>query len=77
MAKTGGWSDPRMRSIEGRYAVAAEADRPRRTKVPSLKAIEHAVETRGGCPATDGCWVEPDGTCPHGAKSWLLEWGMI
>lgn len=27
--------------------------------------------------ATDGCVVEPDGTCPHGAKSWLIEMGMI
>ena len=31
----------------------------------------------GGCEATDGCWVEPDGTCEHGCKSWLLELGMI
>ena len=30
-----------------------------------------------GCEATDGCWVEPDGTCEHGKKSWLLELGMI
>lgn len=22
--------------------------------------------------ATDGCKVEPDGTCPHGRKSWML-----
>jgi hypothetical protein len=27
--------------------------------------------------ATDGCTVEPDGTCPHGHPSWLLYWGMI
>ncbi len=27
--------------------------------------------------ATDGCWVEPDGTCEHGARSWLLVLGMI
>ena len=31
----------------------------------------------GGCEATDGCWVEPDGVCQHGYPSWLLEWGMI
>lgn len=23
------------------------------------------------CPATDGCEVEPDGTCQHGHPSWL------
>jgi len=25
-----------------------------------------------GCQATDGCWVEDDGVCPHGYPSWLL-----
>ena len=30
-------------------------------------------EAEGGCEATDGCWVEPDGTCEHGHRSWLLE----
>ena len=27
--------------------------------------------------AIDGCRVEPDGTCPHGAPSWLIQLGMI
>ena len=27
--------------------------------------------------ATDGCEIEPDGTCEHGHKSWLLVYGMI
>ena len=30
-----------------------------------------------GCEATDGCWVEGDGCCPHGHFSWLLVLGMI
>ena len=34
-------------------------------------------EAEDGCEATDGCWVEPDGTCPHGHRSWLLELGLI
>jgi hypothetical protein len=29
------------------------------------------------CDATDGCQVEPDGTCPHGHPSWLLYYGLI
>lgn len=29
------------------------------------------------CLATDGCWVEPDGTCPHDHPSWLVRLGMI
>jgi hypothetical protein len=33
----------------------------------------------GGCEADcpHGCWVEPDGTCPHGHPSWLIILGMI
>lgn len=34
-------------------------------------------EAEGGCEAIDGCWVEPDGICPHGCRSWLLELGLI
>ena len=29
------------------------------------------------CEAVDGCMVEHDGTCPHGARSWFLSLGMI
>lgn len=31
----------------------------------------------GGCQATDGCWIEPDGVCMHGYPSWLLYKGLI
>lgn len=31
----------------------------------------------GVCEAVDGCTVEPDGTCPHGSPSWLLQLGII
>lgn len=31
----------------------------------------------GICEATDGCMVEPDGTCSDGHPSWLLYLGMI
>jgi hypothetical protein len=31
----------------------------------------------GYCEATDGCVVEPDGVCPHGAESWLIVLGQI
>lgn len=27
--------------------------------------------------ATDGCTVEPDGTCEHGYPSWPLYYGLI
>lgn len=31
----------------------------------------------GVAEATDGCQVEPDGHCPHGKPSWLIELGLI
>ena len=34
-------------------------------------------ERQGRSEAPDGCTVEPDGTCPHGYKSWLLLRGLI
>lgn len=45
----------------------------------SVPTIEQLIrwEEEGGCEATDGCWVEPDGTCEHGCVSWLRELGMI
>lgn len=46
---------------------------PRRSSLATLERWE----SDGGCKATDGCWVEPDGTCEHGAESWLLVLGMI
>ena len=36
-------------------------------------------EAQGGCEAacSYGCWVEPDGRCPHGKPSCLLVMGLI
>ena len=31
----------------------------------------------GACPATDGCEVEPDGTCPHGHPGWPRRMGLV
>jgi len=45
-------------------------------KVPSLKTMERWM-ANGAARATDGCKVEPDGTCPHGKQSWLLVLGLI
>lgn len=43
---------------------------------PTLEELEEwAYE--GIAEATDGCMVEPDGVCPHGCPSWLLELGYI
>jgi hypothetical protein len=51
-----------------------EVNRMRR---PSLEELQRQFEEDGGCEATDGCFVEPDGTCDHGQPSWLLALGLI
>ena len=43
---------------------------------PSLEQINEWLD-EGGAEATDGCWVEPDGTCEHGKPSWLIVMGLI
>ena len=45
-------------------------------KPPSLKTMERWISD-GVARATDGCRVEPDGTCEHGAPSWLRRLGYI
>lgn len=46
-------------------------------KPPSVATLEKWENERGGCKALDGCWVEPDGRCPHGLPSWMLALGYI
>ena len=45
-------------------------------KEPTIEQMRKWTN-RGGCEATDGCWVEPDGTCEHGNQSWMLKLGLI
>lgn len=45
-------------------------------RVPPERQIRHWVYD-SVCEATDGCTVEPDGSCPHGKQSWLLILGLI
>ena len=49
---------------------------PARATPPDLETLIE-WEAMGGCEAVDGCWVESDGTCPHGCPSWLLVMGLI
>jgi hypothetical protein len=46
------------------------------TPVPDVEQLEE-WSGGGGCEATDGCWVEPDGHCEHGHSSWMLVMGVI
>lgn len=45
-------------------------------KPPSIRTMEKWV-CNGVAKATDGCRVEPDGYCPHGKPSWLIQLGVI
>ncbi len=48
----------------------------RTRKPPTLDELVD-MEAHGMSEATDGCQVEPDGVCPHGKPSWLLQLGLI
>lgn len=45
-------------------------------KPPSIKTMERWISD-GVARATDGCRVEPDGTCQHGCPSWLIRLGYM
>jgi hypothetical protein len=47
------------------------------TDEPDLEQLEEWFYEDAGVEATDGCWIEPDGTCEHGHPSWLLKLGYI
>ena len=54
----------------------APTKRRRTLKPPSISTMSKWVND-GVAKATDGCRVEPDGHCPHGKASWLLELGYL
>ncbi len=60
--------------VQNMRAVAT--GRPHKARRPSLATMERWMD-RGVAKATDGCSVEPDGTCEHGCESWLLAEGLI
>jgi len=47
------------------------------TDAPDMDTLGEWTWDYGLCEATDGCSVEPDGTCQHGHPSWLLRLGLI
>lgn len=50
--------------------------RPERQQIPDMATVNEWMMD-GVAEAIDGCEVEPDGTCPHGKPSWLLQMGLI
>ena len=60
-----------------RCAVGLAPAKPaRKRKAPSVATMERWM-MNGMAKATDGCNVEPDGTCAHGRPSWLIKLGLI
>jgi hypothetical protein len=64
-----GWRDPEQEKVS---EVPGG-----QTEQPDLETLIEWFTEDAGCEATDGCWVEPDGTCQHGHQSWFLVLGLI
>ena len=56
--------------------LVAPAKKIKKSKQPSSATMMRWMEN-GVAKATDGCRIEPDGTCPHGCHSWLVVLGLI
>lgn len=63
-------------SEESRPMRPDQTRTPHKVKRPPIATMERWM-SKGLAKATDGCEVEPDGTCPHGKQSWLLVLGYI
>ena len=82
------WLDDAMRSAMEAQAADAHVNQPLAStelsvwpeptvEEPDLETLADWIYEGGGCEATDGCWIEEDGTCVHGHPSWLLALGLI
>lgn len=67
---TTSFSRPALRQGRSRWPAPT-------THKPDMELLAAWYFDRGGSEATDGCWVEIDGVCPHGHPSWFIQYGMI
>jgi hypothetical protein len=69
---------PREQALHNEVVPSNADDSEAELEVPDLETLIE-WEAEGGCEAAcpHGCWVEPDGTCPHGNPSWLLRLRLI
>lgn len=58
-----------------RYPAPTVPAPDRRELQRQLEAAVMEIQTH--FPTTDGCEVEPDGTCEHGHPTWLRKTGLI
>ena len=85
LRNTAGRVDPLVEMETTLQDAVADIRRVMRIKVypepteepPDFETLMEWMWEDGGCEATDGCWIEPDGVCPHGHPSWLLRLGLI
>lgn len=47
------------------------------TLQPNVETLTTWCFDDGGCVATNGCWVEIDGVCPHGHPSWFIHFELM
>jgi hypothetical protein len=64
-----------MERCESCGALPTEKHKPTDPR-PTMEMLNYMVFD-GVAQATDGCNVEPDGTCEHGHESWLMVLGFI
>lgn len=71
------WGSCTRASIATQVASPVSAWPMPTTEAPTLATLFDWLLMDGDCEATDGCSIEPDGVCPHGYPSWLMQLGMI
>lgn len=73
-----GWLDQAVQRPYAEPTAIATLQWPEPTvAVPDLATLEAWLWEDGGCEASDGCWVEVDGVCPHGHPAWLRRLGYL
>lgn len=70
-----GWIEDADKCIMQPQTWPEDEDQP--AQPPAIQDLWDWVDEYGQCLATDGCWVEMDGTCEHGHPSWLVVLGLV
>jgi len=71
--------DGKVRKVKDGVSIEQIKERypgAKKVKVPSVPTLKKWSD-KGGCKTPCGCWVEADGECQHGNKSWMIILGLI